>query len=216
GGRVAVQGTYPSLCASAYLFPPSSQTLRFEEDPDAAACEDPGAVCVYAATPRASARRSRGARRTGSCRGRARGGARRRRWSSTSRAAWTPRRAGRCSRCGTSCARRCTLSARWWQGAPRLRGNVGGGRCTATPLPFPRFRLFGPPGRPSPGLSSTCVCGSADTNLHETCGVPLLGPVWSARFPSPLAVMAPPLRNHLTVHRCPVHRPMHVCRMLGR
>ncbi|CAK0791644.1 unnamed protein product, partial [Prorocentrum cordatum] len=84
-----------------------------------------------------------GARRTGSCRGRARGGARRRRWSSTSRAAWTPRRAGRCSRCGTSCARRCTLSARWWQGAPRLRGNVGGGRCTATPLPFPRFRLFG-------------------------------------------------------------------------
>ncbi|CAK0791649.1 unnamed protein product, partial [Prorocentrum cordatum] len=127
GGRVAVQGTYPSLCASAYLFPPSSQTLRFEEDPDAAACEDPGAVCVYAATPRASARRSRGARRTGSCRGRARGGARRRRWSSTSRAAWTPRRAGRCSRCGTSCARRCTLSARWWQGAPRLRGNVGGG-----------------------------------------------------------------------------------------
>ncbi|CAK0791645.1 unnamed protein product, partial [Prorocentrum cordatum] len=118
-------------------------TLRFEEDPDAAACEDPGAVCVYAATPRASARRSRGARRTGSCRGRARGGARRRRWSSTSRAAWTPRRAGRCSRCGTSCARRCTLSARWWQGAPRLRGNVGGGRCTATPLPFPRFRLFG-------------------------------------------------------------------------
>ncbi|CAK0791657.1 unnamed protein product, partial [Prorocentrum cordatum] len=62
-----------------------------------------------------------GARRTGSCRGRARGGARRRRWSSTSRAAWTPRRAGRCSRCGTSCARRCTLSARWWQGAPRLR-----------------------------------------------------------------------------------------------
>ncbi|CAK0791656.1 unnamed protein product, partial [Prorocentrum cordatum] len=64
-----------------------------------------------------------GARRTGSCRGRARGGARRRRWSSTSRAAWTPRRAGRCSRCGTSCARRCTLSARWWQGAPRLRGN---------------------------------------------------------------------------------------------
>ncbi|CAK0791637.1 unnamed protein product, partial [Prorocentrum cordatum] len=98
-------------------------TLRFEEDPDAAACEDPGAVCVYAATPRASARRSRGARRTGSCRGRARGGARRRRWSSTSRAAWTPRRAGRCSRCGTSCARRCTLSARWWQGAPRLRGN---------------------------------------------------------------------------------------------
>ncbi|CAK0791652.1 unnamed protein product, partial [Prorocentrum cordatum] len=123
GGRVAVQGTYPSLCASAYLFPPSSQTLRFEEDPDAAACEDPGAVCVYAATPRASARRSRGARRTGSCRGRARGGARRRRWSSTSRAAWTPRRAGRCSRCGTSCARRCTLSARWWQGAPRLRGN---------------------------------------------------------------------------------------------
>ncbi|CAK0791647.1 unnamed protein product, partial [Prorocentrum cordatum] len=171
-------------------------TLRFEEDPDAAACEDPGAVCVYAATPRASARRSRGARRTGSCRGRARGGARRRRWSSTSRAAWTPRRAGRCSRCGTSCARRCTLSARWWQGAPRLRGNVGGGF--------------------SPGLSSTCVCGSADTNLHETCGVPLLGPVWSARFPSPLAVMAPPLRNHLTVHRCPVHRPMHVCRMLGR
>ncbi|CAK0791639.1 unnamed protein product, partial [Prorocentrum cordatum] len=123
-------------------------TLRFEEDPDAAACEDPGAVCVYAATPRASARRSRGARRTGSCRGRARGGARRRRWSSTSRAAWTPRRAGRCSRCGTSCARRCTLSARWWQGAPRLRGNVGGGRCTATPLPFPRFRLFAPSSDP--------------------------------------------------------------------
>jgi len=27
------------------------QTLRFEEDPDAAACEDPGAVCVYAASP---------------------------------------------------------------------------------------------------------------------------------------------------------------------